>query len=64
MGLGLLAVAGGIVWYSVNQANKDVVTVQTSRVGKEHLVSIVTASGEIRPRAATSSLTKRSQACQ
>src|ERR1700683_3773538 len=50
MGLGLLAVAGGIVWYSVNQANKDVVTVQTSRVGKEHLVSIVTASGEIRPR--------------
>ncbi len=50
MGLGLLAVAGGIVWYSVNQANKDVVTVQTTRVGKEHLVSIVTASGEIRPR--------------
>jgi HlyD family secretion protein len=41
---------GGIVWYSVNQANKGVVTVQTAKVAKQDsLVSVVTASGEIKP---------------
>ncbi len=50
IGIAVLAVAGGIVWYSVTQANKDVVTVQTTHASKEHLVSIVTASGEVRPR--------------
>jgi HlyD family secretion protein len=46
---GVLAL-GGIVWYSVNQANKGVVTVQTAKVAKQDsLVSIVTASGEIKP---------------
>ena len=41
---------GGIVWFSINQANKGVVTVQTSKVTKqEALVSVVTASGEIKP---------------
>ena len=45
-----LAAAAGIVAYSVNQANKDVVTVQTSKVAKQRVVSVVTASGEIRPR--------------
>ncbi len=41
---------GGIVWFSINQANKGVVTVQTSKVAKqEALVSVVTASGEIKP---------------
>jgi HlyD family secretion protein len=49
-GVGVVILAGGIVWYSVNQANKDVVTVQTAHVGTERLVSIVTASGEVRPR--------------
>jgi len=38
------------VWFSINQANKGVVTVQTSKVAKqEALVSLVTASGEIKP---------------
>jgi HlyD family secretion protein len=46
---GVLAL-GGIVWYSVNQANKGVVIVQTAKVAKQDsLVSIVTASGEIKP---------------
>jgi HlyD family secretion protein len=41
---------GGIVWYSVNQANKGVVTVQTAKVAKQDsLISVVTASGEIKP---------------
>jgi HlyD family secretion protein len=46
---GILAL-GGIAWYSVNQANKGVVTVQTAKVAKQDsLVSVVTASGEIKP---------------
>ena len=41
---------GGIVAFSVNQANKGVVTVQTAKVAtQESLVSQVTASGEIKP---------------
>jgi len=43
-------VVGLIVWYSINQANKGVVTVQTAKVAKEDsLISQVTASGEIKP---------------
>ena len=49
-GLAAAAVVGGIVWFSVNQANKGVVTVQTAKVAKQDsLVSLVTASGEIKP---------------
>ena len=50
--IGVVAVfiLGGIVLFSVNQANKGVVTVQTSKVAKDDdLVSMVTASGEIKP---------------
>ncbi len=50
IGVGGLAVAGGIIAYSVNQANKGVVTVQTAKVGKQDLISQVTASGEVRPK--------------
>ncbi|HLZ13357.1 MAG TPA: efflux RND transporter periplasmic adaptor subunit [Candidatus Acidoferrum sp.] len=40
----------GIVIYSVTAANRGVVTVQTAKVAKQDtLVSIVTASGEIKP---------------
>jgi HlyD family secretion protein len=50
IGAGATVVLGGIVWFSINQANKGVVTVQTSKVAKqEDLVSVVTASGEIKP---------------
>jgi HlyD family secretion protein len=50
IGLGGTALVGGIVWYSINQANKGVVTVQTAKVAKQNsLVSQVTASGEIKP---------------
>src|SRR5882724_4643727 len=49
-GVGAVAVLGGIVLFSVNQANKGVVTVQTAKVAtQESLVSQVTASGEIKP---------------
>jgi HlyD family secretion protein len=50
IGVGAAAVLGGIVLFSVNQANKGVVTVQTAKIApQETLVSQVTASGEIKP---------------
>src|SRR5215813_9389840 len=50
IGVGAVVVIGGIVMYSVNAANKGVVTVQTAKVAKQDsLISIVTASGEIKP---------------
>ncbi len=50
IGVGAAAVLGGIVLFSVHQANKGVVTVQTAKIApQETLVSQVTASGEIKP---------------
>jgi len=50
IGIGVAVVLGGIVLFSVNQANKGVVTVQTAKVAsQETLISQVTASGEIKP---------------
>jgi HlyD family secretion protein len=50
IGIGVVVVLGGIVLFSVNQANKGVVTVQTAKVApQETLISQVTASGEIKP---------------
>jgi HlyD family secretion protein len=50
IGVGAAVGLGGIVLFSVNQANKGVVTVQTAKITpQETLVSQVTASGEIKP---------------
>jgi len=50
IGLGGVVLVGGIVWFSINQANKGVVTVQTAKVAKmDSLISQVTASGEVKP---------------
>jgi len=50
IGAGVVVVVAGIVFYSVNQANKGVTTVQTAKVAKQDsLISLVTASGEIKP---------------
>ena len=49
IGVTAAAVLGGIVWFSVKQANKGVVTVQTAKVARQDLTSIVTASGEVKP---------------
>lgn len=40
----------GIVWFSVYKMNAGVVTVQTGRAVRQDLTSVVTASGEIRPK--------------
>ena len=50
IGVGAVVVLGSIAWYSVYQANKGVVQVQTSKVVKQDLTSVVTASGEVRPK--------------
>src|ERR1700723_966437 len=50
VGLAAVSVLGGVVWYSVYQNNKGVVAVQTGHVTKADLTSIVTASGEVRPK--------------
>ena len=50
IGVGAVAALGAIVGISLNQANKGVVTVQTAKVAKQDtLVSLVTASGEVKP---------------
>ncbi len=51
-----VSLLGGIVLFSIRQANKDVVTVQTAKVAREDITSIVTASGEIRPKTYTNVL--------
>ena len=43
--VGAVVVLGIIVVVSINQANKGVVTVQTGKVGRMDLTSIVTGSG-------------------
>jgi HlyD family secretion protein len=47
--LGVVVVAG-IVFFSIQQSRKGVVEVQTGKVSRQDLTSIVTASGEIRPK--------------
>jgi len=50
IGVGAVVVLGAIVGISVNHANKGVVTVQTAKVApQDSLISIVTASGEVKP---------------
>ena len=41
---------GTIVGFTVNQTQKNVVTVQTGKVTKQDIASVVTASGEIKPK--------------
>src|SRR5580765_8093598 len=50
IGVVVVGVLIGIVLFSLHQANKGVVTVQTAKVAnQDELVSLVTASGEIKP---------------
>ena len=56
IGVGALVVLAIVVTVSIQQAGKDVVTVQTGKVGKQDLVSLVTASGEIKPKTYTNVL--------
>ncbi len=46
----VVVLIGGIAWYSIYKSNQGVTAVQTARAAREDLVSLVTASGEIRPK--------------
>jgi HlyD family secretion protein len=50
IGVGGLLLALILVGIGIHQANKGVVTVQTGKAQRENLSSIVTASGEIKPK--------------
>src|ERR1700757_4413563 len=48
--LGILVLLGAIVGFTVNQSQKNVVTVQSGKVVVQDITSQVTASGEIKPK--------------
>src|SRR5277367_5912705 len=50
IGVGGLVLLMGIVWFSAYQMKKGVVSVQTGQVARQDVTSVVTASGEIRPK--------------
>ncbi len=50
IGVGAVVLIGGGVAASVKYSQRDIVTVQTGKVLQEDLASVVTASGEIKPR--------------
>jgi HlyD family secretion protein len=50
IGMGGLVLLIGIVWFSAYQMKKGVVSVQTGQVARQDVTSVVTASGEIRPK--------------
>jgi HlyD family secretion protein len=47
---GVILVLGAIVGFTVIKSRRNVVTVQTGRVLRQDLASVVTASGEIKPK--------------
>src|SRR6476620_10638700 len=48
--LGVVLLLGTIVGFTVNQSQKNVVTVQTGKAYKQDISSVVTASGQIKPK--------------
>src|SRR5215472_7866173 len=48
--LGILLLLAAIVGFTVNQSQKNVITVQTGKVVKQDISSQVTASGQIKPK--------------
>src|SRR6201993_1579859 len=48
--VGVVLLLGAVVGFTVNQTQKNVVTVQTGKVLRQDIASVVTASGEIKPK--------------
>jgi HlyD family secretion protein len=50
IGAGVVVLLGAIVGFTVHQSSKNVATVQTGKAQREDLATIVSASGEIKPK--------------
>jgi HlyD family secretion protein len=50
IGAGIAVLLAIIVGFTVNQSSKNVVTVQTGKVQRQDLATVVSASGEIKPK--------------
>jgi HlyD family secretion protein len=50
IGVGVVVILASIVGFTVHQSGKNVVTVQSGKVQREDLSSVVSASGEIKPK--------------
>ena len=50
IGVGVLVLLLAIVGFTVHESGKGVVVVQTGKVGREDLTSVVSASGEVKPK--------------
>src|SRR6266496_1302859 len=50
IGVGIAVLLAIIVGFTVHQSSKNVVTVQTGKVERQDLATIVSASGEIKPK--------------
>ena len=50
IGAGVVVLLSAIVGFTVYQSHKNVVTVQTGKAQRQNLASVVTASGEIKPK--------------
>ncbi len=48
--VGIILALGAIVGFTVNQSQKNAVTVQSGKVVKQDITSLVTASGQIKPK--------------
>ena len=48
--IGIILLLGAIVGFTVNQSQKNVTTVQTGKVVQQDISSLVTASGQIKPK--------------
>src|SRR5438270_2882654 len=48
--VGIIILLGAIVGFTVNQSQKNIVTVQTGKVIRQDIASQVTASGQIKPK--------------
>ncbi len=50
IGVGILVVLAAVVGFTVHQSGKNVSTVQTGKVQHQDLATVVSASGEIKPK--------------
>src|SRR5437762_13665602 len=50
IGVGIVVLLAAIVGFTVHQSTKNVVTVQTGKAQRQDLTTVVSASGEIKPK--------------